>query len=192
MVNITGQWRLDFFSLHEVTYSQDQTTRASLVKKPNAFRPREPPSSNTMPNCVASFQTCTSKTPSNLSYFFSFPKEKWDLSTWLPQRNAVINNVRRTEEKQKEPLSKGMLAGHTCCHQNNQRGCMEWNWGGQAGTREWRNQGRKIISLLTKELALTQFQSAEWRLQTLTLFLLNSVLSYKCIWLAKPKLQPEP
>lgn len=60
--------KIGFFSLHRVTYSQDQTTRASLVKKPNTFHPREPPSSNTIPDCVASFQTRTSKTPSNLSY----------------------------------------------------------------------------------------------------------------------------
>lgn len=138
-----------------------------------------------MPNCVASLQTCTSMTPSNLSCSY-FSQEKWDLNTWLLQRNAVINDVRSAEEKQREPLSKGMLAGHTSC----QRGCVECNWGWQAGRWEWRNQEGKVISLLTEEpAALSQSQSAQWRFQTLILLPLNSVLSYKCIWLVKPKMQ---
>lgn len=129
MVNITGRWRLDYFflNLHKVIRSQDQTTRAFLVKKPILPPPHEPSRSDTPPNLVASFQTFTCETHRNLKYSWFFFRGKWELNTLLSQRNTVINNMRRAGKGQRQSLSKAMLRGSAYCHENRQGGSVEWN-----------------------------------------------------------------
>lgn len=67
---------IEYFPLNllKVMYSQAQTPRAFLAKKPNPF-PRDLPGPTTTPSCVAFLQTCTYKTREKENQQFTVSSE---------------------------------------------------------------------------------------------------------------------